>query len=210
MLKVNTLIYMITTFEYKLSLALSIDFIPHYSVTEQSKAPDHLSLIIAICHQNLIGWDNFLRGFTSIYWNDLYQQAHAGYPSTPNPQWDVTLVAESVNLSQQIWYDRNSHLHGTSTEMALQLKCERVLEQVRQIYKRPPSLHSRFKPVTNIPIKTRLARTTTNLQRWISRIDQQKKETKFLVKTAPQTQMSLMQSIRRANIDIFINSKSPP
>jgi hypothetical protein len=124
-------------------------------------------LITAIRHQNLIGWDNFLRGFTSSYWDALHHKVHLNDP-TPNlnSRWDMQLVAESITLSQHIWADRNSHIHGASQTESRQLLRERVMEQVRHIYKHPPRLYPRFKPINNIPLKLRLSRATTNLQCW--------------------------------------------
>jgi len=29
-------------------------------------------LINAICHQNWIGWDSFLKGYTTLYWKEAH------------------------------------------------------------------------------------------------------------------------------------------
>jgi hypothetical protein len=95
----------LVSFENKLSLTLDIPFIPEF----QNTLPIHngmmAHLMLAIWHQNISGWDNFLRGYTSTYWMHLYQEAHLGNTTSMNTQWDVKLVAVAISLSRQIWTD---------------------------------------------------------------------------------------------------------
>jgi hypothetical protein len=59
---------MLQTFNYMLSLTLNL---PYDKVTSQwthdSDSIPHV-LLWAIKHQNLVGWDNFMKGFISTKW----------------------------------------------------------------------------------------------------------------------------------------------
>lgn len=105
LLSIGPPLYILVSFENKLSLTLDIPFIPEF----QNTLPIHngmmAHLMLAIWHQNISGWDNFLRGYTSTYWMHLYQEAHLGNTTSMNAQWDVKLVAVAISLSRQIWTD---------------------------------------------------------------------------------------------------------
>jgi hypothetical protein len=51
-------IYILTTFEYKLSIVLAIPFQPQFSVISPIQPLTKIRLIEAIRHQNIVGWDN--------------------------------------------------------------------------------------------------------------------------------------------------------
>jgi hypothetical protein len=74
--------------------------------------PHRPTLILAIKHQNIIGWDLFFKGYTSTYWihvyNDLMQ--HAKKHNSQN--WDVKFVGAAITLYKDIWDARNKHIHG--------------------------------------------------------------------------------------------------
>jgi hypothetical protein len=53
--------YILTTLEYKLSLALYLPYNPQYPL-RVSISNDLKNIVLrAICHQNIIGWDNFFK-----------------------------------------------------------------------------------------------------------------------------------------------------
>jgi hypothetical protein len=62
-------------------------------------------LIQAIRHQNVIGWDNFLRGFTSIYWVSLFNLAHKNDAQQLSSRWDVKVVSGGIKILKEIWSD---------------------------------------------------------------------------------------------------------
>jgi len=80
--------------------------------------------------------------------------AHSNSTSTETIQlWDQKLVEEALNLYQFVWTTRNIFLHGT-TKLETKAKLrDRVLEQVRDIYKNPPklekSIQSPYRSVSN-------------------------------------------------------------
>jgi hypothetical protein len=157
LLSIHTPVYLISTLEYKLSLTLQVPFVHHY-LNSYPISPDiHLTLLTAICHQNELGWDLFLRGFISHYWNEVYIQAHSSSPSSsPVQLWDQKLVEGSLKLIQSIWTTRNIFLHGTNKLEANQKLRERVLDRVQGIYKNPPKLNKHFKKIHSIPLQKRL------------------------------------------------------
>jgi hypothetical protein len=67
----------------------------------------------ALQHQNILGWENFLRGFTSVYW--LRAQLHDRTVDNKNKRrspWNLCLVRGILNVHEQIWEDRNTQIHG--------------------------------------------------------------------------------------------------
>ena len=103
-------------------------------------------LLAAICHQNLIGWDNFLKGFTSSMWKDVQNHHPVGRGS--GKPWDSALVEKILHLQNNIWDDQNLLLHGNGWQDAKRMRRERLLDTVRDVYKYPPKLNSRYPKVT--------------------------------------------------------------
>jgi len=124
--------------------------------------------------------------------------------------WDRSLVQHSVTLLQKIWNDRNVHLHGSSKAEAAQKLRERVLHQDRQVYAHPPKLHKRLSAIRRILLHDRLRRSTTNLQRWLSRIHHQHYVSRRIQSHRKSDQLSLISAYRRANISITKRQKYPP
>jgi hypothetical protein len=69
---------MIVTYEYKLSTTLDIPYIATFTNSTSIPQETNTKLLQAIGHQNIIGWDHFLKGFTSIYWLEIYNASHSG------------------------------------------------------------------------------------------------------------------------------------
>ena len=91
LLSIKTLIYNISTLEYKLSITLEIPFIPTFHIQDEIPPLTKMLLINAIRHQNIIGWDNFLRGYMSLYWLYIFQQSHTYDNKHPSQTWEKTL-----------------------------------------------------------------------------------------------------------------------
>jgi hypothetical protein len=75
------------TFEYKLSITLDI---PNKTQTATSSTHSSIptSILIAIHHQNLIGWVIFFLGYISQYWTIAYATLHDPLLSPPRVHWD--------------------------------------------------------------------------------------------------------------------------
>ena len=208
---IGTPLYIISTFEYKLSNVLHLAFNQKYSITFSIPQYTKNCLMEAIKHQNILGWDNFLRGFTSIYWTDLVLLAHHDDKELkPHQLWAEKLVSFILSCTQSIWQSRNKSIHGTSRLEAKQLLCQRVVDQVIKVYNKPPLLHQRFQNISKIPLQQRLTRSTTNLQRWLSRITHQSKVSAIMKQQSPHRQLSLKHAYRRSNISIPDSRKFPP
>jgi len=76
MVKQNTPMHIIACFSYKLSIVLNVPQNPSFTVATQLSKTHHTLLIKAIQHQNLIGWNMFLRGFTSCLWFTVFSTLH--------------------------------------------------------------------------------------------------------------------------------------
>jgi len=62
------------TFDYKLSITLNLPYHRATARWNHAFTSIRVALLTAIRHQNLLGWDNFLRGFIFIKWKDMYMQ----------------------------------------------------------------------------------------------------------------------------------------
>jgi hypothetical protein len=189
--KIRTPLYIISTFEYKLSDVLLLPFNQKYIITSSVPQYTKNRLMEAIKHQNIVGWDNFLRGFTSTYWAELVMLAHHDDRDLkPHQHWAEKLVSYILSCTQSVWHSRNNFIHGTSRREANQLLRQRVVDQVIKLYNQPPILHSRFQKISHIPLLQRLTRSTTNLHRWLSRIAHQRKVSAIMKQQYPFRQLS--------------------
>jgi hypothetical protein len=131
--------HIIACFSYKLSIMLNVPQNPCFTVATQLSITHHILLIKAIQHQDLIGWNMFLRGFTSRLWFTVFSTLHDN-TNIKKQRWDVTLVYAITSLVRDIRSDRNNTLHGTTkSETTLRLR-ERLLQQTRDLYATPPGL----------------------------------------------------------------------
>jgi len=65
----------LTIFEFKISIVLDIPYSQCYH-TSSTLDTQKMGLINAIRHQNILGWDLFLKGIQSSYWAELYQDLY--------------------------------------------------------------------------------------------------------------------------------------
>ena len=63
LVKIHTPIYFMALFEYNLSVLLNLPRTPLPTVQNNI-------LLTNICNQNIIGWDLFIKGYTSAYWHN--------------------------------------------------------------------------------------------------------------------------------------------
>jgi hypothetical protein len=122
--------YIVATMEYKLSVTLNIPFDPQFAnyfiVPQEIKS----ILLTAIKHQNLIGWDSFLKGYTSTLWHKLSKMnptTQNEKPTTDN--WDVKLVG------RQLTFWNPSGMIGTNLYMAIHGLTKKI-NYVREYYPR--------------------------------------------------------------------------
>jgi hypothetical protein len=65
-----------------------------------------------IKHQNIIGWDLFLKGYISSYWThaifDLKDISEVHF----SDNWDAKNVELAITLYRGLWDNRNRHIYG--------------------------------------------------------------------------------------------------
>jgi hypothetical protein len=119
----------------------------------------------AVRHQNILGWDNFLRGYISKYWGNIgASQGERG------KSWESKLTSSILRLHKEIWDGCNTFVHGKTIDEARHKAREAVLDRVKEIYKKTPSLASRYPSILEVSLQNRLKRTTDQLKDWLKRI----------------------------------------
>jgi hypothetical protein len=137
--QISTPSSIIHTLHSKLSITLDTPYSPPTERHDDFSSSISPPLLDAIRHQNIIIWDCFLCGYTSIFWKQAFVALFNNAHSHPRPDWDIHLVALAIDLYRQIWHHRNIHIHVCwRKEAKLQ---SRIQEEVRQLYNSPPSLH---------------------------------------------------------------------
>ncbi len=192
------------TLEYKLSLTLNIPYKKKYNSPD--KIPKQFSslFLTAKRHQNIIGWNYFLKGFISSFWIELqYLLRSPTGPRVPNMNtWETKITSLTINLLKDIWADRNTYIHGKSTEEARANARAAIIRQISVLYKTPPVLAKRYACITEIPFETRIRKTTTQLQQWMDRVKHQIKMSQYLCNPRFPGQLTLHQAYRRAGIEL--------
>ena len=102
----------------------------------------------AIHHQNIIGWENFLRGYASSYWvkAHLHDMPQINDTKKRGP-WNTRLIRGILNVHKQIWDDRNAHVHGQTFKECQEKLRQRTIEIVRKIYRENPRLAPRYQSI---------------------------------------------------------------
>jgi len=156
--KIHTPIYFMALFEYNLSVLLNLPRTPLPTVQNNI-------LLTNICNQNIIGWDLFIKGYTSAYWHhtQLSISALNQYPPPPL-KWDSSLVSLLLQLYSNIWGDRNSFLHGSAQKEDESKAMERIYNHIRQLYQHLPHLASHYPKIMAVPLVDQLCFHTTHLQ----------------------------------------------
>jgi len=201
---------MLQTFNYMLSLTLNL---PYDKVSSQwthdFNSIPHV-LLWAIKHQNLVGWDNFMKGFISIKWKDVHMQLSRESLQHSSTERDTQLTGAAINLSRGIGEDRNKRLYGENRKDHLVYLRSVILEQVRLVYQYPPKLHKQYARIQKVSLEDRLSRSTIHLIHWLNRIKHQKTISERLF----QTQVCSQQSIRHFLVPKSCNTidctKFPP
>jgi hypothetical protein len=184
--------------ECHLCQTLHIPSLQYYKSNEET---DRTQVRTAVTHQNIIGWENALRGYVSSYWisKELIKgknkrQLHKRY-------WDNMMVGSLIDIHRSIWNKRNEHMHGKTTQEARTKAREAVTHRVANIYKVKPKLASRYHPIDSIPYDQRIRRTTTQLKVWLAHIQHQIKIMDLLNATKQPGQLTIqeaMQNMQRA------------
>jgi hypothetical protein len=206
LIKLKIPVQVIATLEYKLSLFFALPFEQTYFATTEASTSHHYDLLIAIRHQNLTGWDNFMRGYISTYW---LAYIHLLHPNIP-PTWEISIIGHIFNLTTAIWKDRNRFLHGNTKKAAAELLRECIVQEVKELHYNPPILRKRYKKITLIPLNDGISHGTTYLQRRLASAQHQKQLTKHIAELAPCKQPTIHQAFLRAQVTKEVSVKYPP
>lgn len=141
----------LSTFENKLAAALHI--------TSQNKynAPNTIQPQVtkALHHQNIIGWENILRGYVSNFWTTAQLTTRPKNKNkTAHNQWGIKLTQLMIDLHRSIWEDRNLFVHGKDRKESNEKARIMLQERIRKIYRHAPKLASRYPPLTAPPLRT--------------------------------------------------------
>ena len=85
----------------------------------------------AILHQNILRWDNLLRGYASKHWQSIEAPGTNGTRKT----WDKRITGLMIMLYKEIWEGRNNFVHGKTMKEARKKAREAVIARVRDTYK---------------------------------------------------------------------------
>jgi hypothetical protein len=174
--------HILESLECDLSTLLQVNSTNTHKATVSQTIEMKRKLTGTIKHQNIVGWENALRGYTSKYWMEPQRQdQHTMKDSKKRPPWNITLIRSLLNLHIKILSDRNTHIHGTSLKGNYQKLRQHTLEQVKNIYNKNAKLAPRYQAINTIPLETRLRHTTQRLQQLIARIEHQKTMTEYLM-----------------------------
>jgi hypothetical protein len=211
MAKVNTAPQIVSCMEQHLGECLNIETTHKYKMDVHTTTLSPVTLNNAIHHQNIIGWENLLRGYASTYWvkTQIKYSLNASSNRRRAP-WNTTLISSVIELHKNIWEERNLIVHGETVQESLHKLHQRTIEQVKELYKENPILAPRFPAIKAIPLDQRLRRTTKNLQVWIARIEHQKMITLYIFAARSADQMTIREAFRRIKVRQGIIDKYPP
>jgi hypothetical protein len=91
----------------------------------------------ATCHQNIIGWNNFLRGYISKLWIISNSTTDNIKHAT---KWCDKLTPLMMQLHKKIWDGCNAHVPGKTAEEARIKAREAIINKVKLIYQKLPKL----------------------------------------------------------------------
>jgi hypothetical protein len=147
---INTNIETLHTLEYNLTSFLKVDCLHRYSAATQHSTCVNAANT-ATKHQNIIGWENFMRGFIYKKWAATQQHTkHKRHRSIQS--WSHQLTRQIVELLLAIWQDRNQAIQQKSIAESRFKAREAIVKKVNDIYKNPPKLATRYPAITQIPI----------------------------------------------------------
>jgi hypothetical protein len=210
--RANTSKYILDCIEENMTNLLNIPSLQKYKITPPQLVDMATALSDATRHQNILGWENAIRGFTSKYWMKLQlcdQLQSNNNKSKKSAPWNTVFIRSLIHLHKQIWSDRNVHVHGKSIKETHQKLRQRVIEQVKTLYEENFKFSSRYQAITAIPLDKRLRHTTQRLLEWIAKIGHQKSMTEYLNGNRAM-QPTIREAFQRAQQRQDPASKYPP
>ncbi len=178
----------------------------HYTCSWQLMGGDVETQWDVVNHQAILGWDNILHGYVPKFWNKLAPK----YRAAKKQYWESKLVSIMLTFHKLMWKGRNVYVHGQDIKEAQQRARESIVNKVRNIYKSPPKLGPCYMPVTSVPLKTRIWKTSIQLHDWLVCIEHQQCVTIILQSTQPPGQLTLKQAFNHRTDKSHHSIKFPP
>jgi hypothetical protein len=211
MMKLNTSIYILSTFENKFSNLLRVKPRHAYPLPESFHTYPSPLISRATRSQNLIGWNNFLKGYISKHWKSAQDASTSSrIPGTKRDRWDIDVTALAIDLLRKLWEDRNVYVHGKTIQEANEKLRARVHATVVQLYTKPPKLAPRYQKISTVSLEQRLQKPTKELQDWLARIAHQRCITELLNASIAPGQLTLQQACARQTVKQQQRHKYPP
>jgi len=104
--KNKTSIHIIQVLECKLPQFLKLDYMDQFLPLSTLDLTAYSTLLSAVWHQNIIGWQLFIKGYTSDYWKSAFHCLQGPNMSGDSQHWAVSLVSACIVLCKAIWDDR--------------------------------------------------------------------------------------------------------
>lgn len=141
---------------------------------------DSHDLLFAPTHDRLlktqadIGWEYFMKGYIAKDWGNLqqsyYKSISAHSMKFTRMRWVTKTLTLLHNYRTSLWNMRNSALHGGFTKVSNQVYRQRLLREVRELYKRDRSyLSLADKDIFKLPLKYRVKQGNQHLLLWVKR-----------------------------------------
>ncbi len=111
-----------------------------FSISSPPNIVTQQMLLNAIRHQNILGWDMFLKGFISKHWGTTQALDSTKNTVRDGTDSDAKLTNSSLSLYRNIWDNRNKSIYGSSIKEAREKARKSILCRVQDIYKYPPKL----------------------------------------------------------------------
>jgi hypothetical protein len=152
----------IQTFIDKLSDTLHItQKIPVVQKTTKEFTPiQERAMQKAVQHQNVIGWENLLRGYVSQFWTHIYYQEDKRPKKCP---WHDRITEAALLLHKTLWRKCNEAIHGITIAEQKQRAREAVQQRVRDIYRENPKLAPRYAAIYELSLERRLNKTISKV-----------------------------------------------
>jgi hypothetical protein len=124
--------------------------------------------------QSTIGWDNFMKGYIAKEWGTIqmayYRHKKANSRKFTRSRWVGTVLTLLHQYRTDTWFMRNASLHGGRTIETKQIHRKRLLQEVRELYKRDrSSLPLADKDLFKLPLRFREKQGAQHLTLWIKR-----------------------------------------
>ena len=126
----NISIHILSILEERLTTLLQVKSHQRY-IPPSRDTYLHKSTSQALRSQNILGWQNFLKGYISKHWTIAQDAATPPSSSiSKHQQWDIDLTASVLDMYKHIWDDRNLFVHGASLKEAQHKKREYLEKQI--------------------------------------------------------------------------------